>query len=137
MADDGARPRARRGLLIAGLVVVLLAAAGIVHFVVSGARAGFPLEMISRGRSWIFIGSHALLGLVGLILLGLARPRFKPATPEPINPVSSTRDLSRTVPEPEEGPPSPAFAEGSGVASEGGTSLETDDTMTRTDEGER
>lgn len=122
MADTGARPRVRRGLLIAGLVVVLLAVGGIVHFVVSGARAGFPLEMIFRSRSWIFIGGHALLGLVGLILLGLARPRFKPAAREPINPIPSTRDLSSVQPEPEDdGPASLPVG-----ASQGSTSLKTD-----------
>jgi hypothetical protein len=101
MSAVATRPRVRRGLWIAGLAVVLLSVGLIAHFVISGALAGFPIEMISRGRSWCFIGGYLALGYVGLVLLGLARPRVRPAASEPINPIPSTRDLSRTVAEPE------------------------------------
>ena len=67
----------RRLPLIAGLLCIVLATAGIYHFVISGARAGFPPQMISASWNWIFIGGHGLLGLVGLVLLGFIRPGRK------------------------------------------------------------
>jgi hypothetical protein len=96
MNEARATPKVRRGLWIAGLVVVLIALAGAAHFVVSGAVAGFPIEMISRGRSWIFIAGYLVVGYVGLLLLGLARPRFEPGAPQPLEPVDSTRLVSNS-----------------------------------------
>jgi hypothetical protein len=81
------------------LAVVVLAFAVVVHFVVSGAVAGFPIEVISKGRSWIFLGGYLVAGYVGLILLGLARRRFEPGDARPLEPVASTRVVSKNVDE--------------------------------------
>jgi len=106
MTETGGKPKVRRGLLIAGLVLVVLALGIMAHFTISAGRAGFPVEMIARGRNWLFIGGHAFAGLVGLILLGLSRPRFKPGKFQTIEAVASTRVVSKVSHEPEPEPES-------------------------------
>ncbi len=67
----------RRGPLLLGLSLLAIAVAGIVHFVVSAALAKFPDAVLSSGRNWYFIGGHGLLGLLGLVLTGLAHKQNK------------------------------------------------------------
>jgi len=119
MSETAARPRVRRGLWIAGLVLAVLALGGVAHFVVSGAMAGFPITMISQGRSWFFIGGYLVVGYVGLLLLGLARPRAKREKAGPVEPVDSTRAVSENV---DEVPPKP-------LAEADGTTANSDDVV--------
>ena len=81
---EGRPRRASRPLLAAGLGTILLGAAGIAHFTVHAAIAGFPPAVLGMPVNWLFIGGHALLGALGLALVGLAASRReRPRAPSP------------------------------------------------------
>jgi hypothetical protein len=64
-------------IFIIGIVIVGLGAAGIAHFCVHAAVAGFPKSVLGAAHNWIFIGLHTALGMGGLILTGFARKRMR------------------------------------------------------------
>lgn len=73
MSEGALQIRLRRWLLITGLVLVVLSTAGITHFVISASMAGFPDAVLAATWNWIFIDGHFLIGVIGLVLMGLAR----------------------------------------------------------------
>jgi len=69
-----------------------LAAAGIIHFVVSAALVQFPAAVLAAPRNWLFIGLHFLLGTTGFVLMGIARKKKPVSRPLP-EPLSDRSDL--------------------------------------------